>query len=108
MLYPGVRDIIVETLQRGEGVPEDGKPLRLSLRDRSLDPRMLLPCANPACRKGGFWLRPRVDAAVRAGERRLDETLRCAGHLGPVRSGNPERSEPPRCPNTLEVHLEIV
>ena len=109
MLYPGVRDIIVQYHQRGEGLTDEGRRGRLALSDRSLDPRMLLPCANPACRKGGFWLRRDVDALVRSGEAVLDKTWACAGFLGPVRSGLQSPGQgPPRCPNTLEARIEVV
>jgi hypothetical protein len=109
MLVPGVRDIVVEYTQTGEGVPDGGKTGRLSLRERTLDQRMFLPCANPACKKGGFLLRRKVDAQVESGEAHAELSLPCAGYLGPLRTTLRDAGEPPpRCPNKLTATVDVV
>lgn len=101
---PAPADIAVEFVQTGEGVPEGGKKGRLSTRERSLDAKMLLACANPACKKGGFLLRPKVDAAVREGKSEVSLELACAGYVGPLRS---ERGPAGGCPNRLAATVRI-
>ncbi len=109
MLAPGVRDVVVTLTQTGEGVPEGGKVLRCRLADRSLDARMFFPCANPACKKGGFLLRPKLMALIEGGQARGRVALACAGYLGSVRSTlHDQPGAPPRCANRLEAEIEIV
>lgn len=97
-------EVVVSYTQTGEGVPEGGKTGRLSTRDGTLDAKMFLPCANPACKKGGFPLRPHVDKAVAATKTALEVKLDCAGYTGPLRS---ERGPAPACRNKLEAAVEI-
>ena len=101
---PATRDIAVECVQRGRGVPEGGKPLRLSQRDGSLDPRMVIPCANPECRKGGFLLRREIERLLARGETTATITIGCAGYIGPVRT---EKGPARGCENELEAKIAI-
>lgn len=95
---PQPSNIAVEFTQTGAGVPEGGKAGKLSLRDRTLEPKMLLPCANPECKKGGFFIRPEVDKAAKAGKTEVALDLACSGYTGPLRS---ERGPAPGCQNRL-------
>lgn len=101
---PRPADIAVEYVQTGAGVPEGGKAGRVAQRDRSLDPKMLLPCANPECRKGGFFLRPEVDKAVRAAAAEVRVDLACSGYVGALRT---ERGPAGGCPNRLAATVRI-
>ena len=77
-----VTDIVVRYVQTGEGTPEGGKQGSVSQRQGSLDRRLLLPCANPACKKGGFPLRKAIDGAIAAEETERTIRLDCAGYTG--------------------------
>jgi hypothetical protein len=101
---PRVVEVAVRYLQRGEGLPEEGRTGEVSQRQGSLEARMLLPCANPSCKKGGFLLRPDVDKAVAARETSAMVERQCAGYVGALRS---ERGPAPRCGNTLTATIEI-
>jgi hypothetical protein len=103
-MSPQLVDVVVSYTQRGEGVPEAGKTGRVSQRQRTLDRRMLLPCANPACRKGGFLLRREVERARDAGESNTSFEKPCAGYLGAVRT---EKGPAAPCPNRLEVEVTL-
>jgi hypothetical protein len=98
------REIAVAYRQTGEGLPEGGKEGRLSLRAGTLEPKMFLPCANPACKKGGFVLRAGVDKIVAAGEAEGRLALACAGYVGAVRGGEGAGA---RCPNRLEATVTV-
>jgi hypothetical protein len=98
-------DVIVEYTQTGAGVPEGGKTGTASLREGSLEARMLVPCANPECKKGGFLLRPKVDAAAQRGESELTLDLACAGYVGPLRS---ERGPASGCGNKLAARVRLL
>ena len=98
------REIAVEFIQTGAGVPEGGKTGTLSARKGSLDPKMLLPCANPDCKKGGFLLRPAIDKAVRERRTELALEVPCAGYVGPLRS---ERGPGEGCGNKLKASVRI-
>ncbi len=102
---PAPAEIVVSFRQSGEGVPEGGKEGRLSLRERSLDPKMFFACANPACKKGGFALKPHVEKALAAGETERRVRLACAGYVGPLRST--EGAPAARCPNALEATIAV-
>ncbi|GIW72730.1 MAG: hypothetical protein KatS3mg102_2272 [Planctomycetota bacterium] len=106
--WVGVRDIVVDYHQQGEGVPEGGKRGKLRLADRSLDLQMHLPCANPACKKGGFLLRREVERLVeqRCSQARLE--LPCAGYTGPLRAAVREGAPPARCGNRLVAEVRLV
>jgi hypothetical protein len=97
-------EIEVHYRQTGEGLPEGGKEGRLSTRDGSLDPKMLFPCANPACKKGGFALRQHIEKLLAAGETEGQLRLACAGYVGPLRT---EKGPAPRCRNALEASLRV-
>jgi hypothetical protein len=99
-----VREIAVTATQRGEGLPETGKTLKLGSRDGSLDPKMHLPCANPACKKGGFALRAAVDKLVKSGEAHASVLLPCAGYTGALRT---EKGPAAHCGNTLEATIDV-
>lgn len=99
-----VREIVAICTQRGEGVPEEGKTIRLSSRDGSLDPKMVVPCANPACKKGGFLLKTAVDKTVKAEEASRSFTLKCAGYVGALRT---EKGPAKGCGNTLEATIDV-
>lgn len=101
---PPLADVVVEFTQTGAGVPEGGKKGKLSRREGSLDPKLLLPCANPDCKKGGFFLRPEIDKAAKAGKRELALDLGCAGYTGPLRS---ERGPAPGCGNRLAATVRL-
>jgi hypothetical protein len=100
----GPANIVIEYTMTGEGVPEGGKKARLSQKEGTLDAKLLVPCANPECKKGGFLLRPHVDKAVKAGEPWVDLEIPCAGYTGALRS---ERGPAERCPNKLEARVKI-
>lgn len=99
-----VVDVVVNYCQQGEGVPEGGRSGSVSQRRGSLDRRMLLPCANPACKKGGFFLRPAIDKAIAAAKTKVSLEEPCAGYTGTLRS---ERGPAERCPNALTAEVEI-
>ncbi|MHC4390407.1 MAG: hypothetical protein ACYS22_03710 [Planctomycetota bacterium] len=101
---PRVTNIVVDCVQQGEGVPEGGKSMSLSLRKRTLDQRMLLTCANPACKKGGYLLRRDVDKATADRKTTLTFTKPCAGYVGALRT---EKGYADKCGNTLEVTVTI-
>ncbi len=105
MIPAHVRDVVLDCRQQGVGVAEGGKQERRSLRERTLDQRLVMPCANPECRKGGFilWrhLKPMWESRHEHGE--VD--IPCAGAVGPNRS---ERGPAPRCGNTLAVAATTV
>lgn len=94
----------VEFTQTGAGVPDGGKKGKVNTRDGSLDNRLLLPCANPECKKGGFLLRHEVDKAVKSGKDRLEIDVACAGYTGPLRS---DRGPAPGCGNRLAAKVTI-
>lgn len=97
-------DLEIEYVQTGEGVPEGGKTGRLSTKERTLDPKMVLTCANPLCKKGGFLLRPKVDALTREGKTEGAFTLPCAGYVGQLRT---EKGGPDKCGNALSAKVRI-
>jgi hypothetical protein len=97
-------NISVEYTQTGAGVPEGGKKGKLSSKDGSLDARLLLPCANPDCKKGGFFLRPEVDKAAKAEKAELDLDVACSGYTGPLRS---ERGPAGACGNRLVAKVKL-
>ena len=97
-------DVTVEYVQTGEGVPEGGKTGRVSTKERTLDPKMHLTCANPACKKGGFLVRPKVDAMLREGKTASEQTIPCAGYVGQLRT---EQGGPDRCGNKLAVKIQL-
>jgi len=101
----GPVDIVVRYVQRGAGLPDDPQETVSSQRQGSLDRRMLLPCANPACKKGGFFLRPKVDRAVADGEAALELEVGCSGYVGALRT---ERGPAERCQNRVTASVEIV
>ena len=98
------REIIVHSTQTGAGVAEGGKESRMSTRDGSLNPKMLIPCANPACKKGGFLLKPRIDKAVEAGKSSEEFEVPCAGYTGAL---HPEKGPAEKCTNKLSVKVEV-
>jgi len=99
-----VRDIAVEFVQTGAGVPDGGKPGRVSEREGTLDRRLFLTCANPECKKGGFLLRAVVDRAVKDARTEVELDLPCAGYTGPLRS---ERGPGAGCANRLRGAIRI-
>jgi hypothetical protein len=101
---PRIADIVVEFTQTGAGVPEGGKKGTLSRLKGSLDQKMLLPCANPECKKGGYLLRPAVDKAAREGKAEVSLDLACAGYTGPLRS---EKGPAPGCANRLAALVRL-
>jgi len=101
---PKLVDLAVEFTQTGAGVPEGGKKGKLSRRDGTLDAKLLLPCANPDCKKGGFFLRPEVDKATKAGRAELELDLKCAGYTGALRS---EKGPAPGCENRLAAKVRL-
>ena len=92
---PRIADIVVEFTQTGTGVPEGGKKGTLSRLKGSLDQKMLLTCANPDCKKGGYLLRPAIDKAAKEGKAEIDLDLACAGYTGSLRS---DKGPAPGCP----------
>ena len=98
------REIIVTCTQTGLGVAEGGKESRLSTRDGSLDAKMLLPCANPACKKGGFALKARIDKIVTAGEASGAFDVACDGYVGALRT---EKGPAATCGNKLAVAVSV-
>ena len=98
------REIIVTCTQTGQGVPEGGKESRLSTRDGTLDAKMLISCANPSCKKGGFLLKSRVDKVVEGGKAEGQFDVACAGYTGPLRS---EKGPAETCKNKLAVMVEV-
>lgn len=101
----GPMDIVVRYVQRGEGLGDEAKETTVSQRQGSLDRRMLLPCANPACKKGGFFLRPKIDQAVKDGKRSLELEVPCSGYVGALRT---ERGPADGCQNSITASVEIV
>ncbi|HVY61966.1 MAG TPA: hypothetical protein VHF22_09955 [Planctomycetota bacterium] len=102
---PRPSSIALEFTQTGAGVPEGGKSGKLSTKDGSLDARLLLPCANPDCKKGGFFLRPEIDKAARAGRTEVAVDLGCSGYVGALRS---ERGPAGGCGNRLSGKATLV
>ena len=98
------QEIVVTFRQTGEGVPEGGKDGCASTRDGSLNPKMLLPCANPACKKGGFALRARIDRIVADGKTGDSFEVPCAGYVGALRT---EKGPAAHCGNKLAVTVEV-
>jgi hypothetical protein len=101
---PKPTNVVLEYVQTGAGVPEGGKTGKLSQKDRTLDPKMHIPCANPDCKKGGFVLRKDVDQAIAAGKADLELDLRCVGYVGALRT---ERGPAAGCENRLKAKLKI-
>jgi hypothetical protein len=101
---PKPTNIVLEYVQTGEGVPDGGKTGKLSQKDRTLDPKLHLTCANPACKKGGFLLRKDVDKAIEAGKGDLSLDLKCVGYVGPLRT---ERGPAPGCENRVKATVKI-
>ncbi|MFC1705586.1 hypothetical protein ACFL59_02045 [Planctomycetota bacterium] len=98
-------DVVASFVQKGEGVLEGGKAGRVSQREGSLDRRMLLSCANPACKKGGFLLRQPIESAIAEQQTSVALQVPCAGYVGPLRR---EKGRPPQsCGNTVEVEITI-
>jgi hypothetical protein len=98
------REIAIRYRQTGEGVPEGGKEGVLSTRDGTLDPKMFLTCANPACKKGGFSLRAAIDRIVAAEKTEAALALDCAGYVGALRT---EKGPAKGCGNKLEVSVTV-
>src|SRR5438132_6464628 len=98
------REIIVNCTQTGEGVAEGGKESRLSTRDGTLDAKMLIKCANPVCKNGGFALKTKIDKAVEAGKTSDEFEVGCAGYTGALR---PEKGPAEKCTNKLAVKVEV-
>ena len=98
-------NVSLEYTQTGEGVPEGGKTGKLSQRDRTLDPKLFLTCANPACKKGGFLLRPEVDKAAKEGKSELTLDVACAGYTGALRSGSETAGG--KCGNRLKAAVKL-
>jgi hypothetical protein len=101
---PKPTNIVLEYVQTGAGVPEGGKTGKLSQKDRTLDPKLHIPCANPDCKKGGFLLRKDVDKALDAGKTDLSLDAKCVGYVGSLRT---ERGPAAGCENRLEATVKI-
>jgi hypothetical protein len=101
-LFPELANADVEYVQRGAGVPDDGKRGRLSHAERTLEGH--LPCANPECRKGGFGIGLVIEALAAA--RRTEGTgeVHCAGYVGARRT---EGGAAAGCPNRLELSVRL-
>ncbi len=101
--FPELLDCEVRYRQLGVGVPEDGKVGTISHREGSLEGH--LPCANPACKKGGFGLGPVIDSLVAASRREGTGEVRCAGYVGARRT---EKGPAATCENRLVVEVRLV